>query len=317
MLSGATLMRRIRLNDSSVPATILVRYGELALKSPPVRREFEHRLERNIVDMFLHQRLSCRIRADHGHLYVMADDPGSSVALLRRVFGVTSVSSVVEVPIDPLQIQSALLELGEPRLAPGRRFAIRARRTGSHPFTSQQLAAQLGAAILAKWPDRNLVVDLDAPEVELAVEVRGPRTYLSVDRQEGPGGLPHGVAGSVVALVDGPRGALGAYMMMKRGCRLALLSRPGGTAYVEGTLRLFDPKIVIENFAGPETETQARLQGLADRVHADAVVLPLVVDEFPQARQDWGERVVFSPTVGLSEEEVEERWKQVEGLAGI
>ena len=57
-----------------------------------------------------------------------------------------------------------------------------------------------------------------------------------------PGGLPLGVAGRVVALVDGTRGALGAWLMMKRGCRCAFISTEGGRAHVEEVLRRFDPK---------------------------------------------------------------------------
>ncbi|MGA7923149.1 MAG: tRNA 4-thiouridine(8) synthase ThiI, partial [Thermoplasmata archaeon] len=71
---------------------VIVRYGELGLKSPPVRREFERILQRNIVAQFLARGQSCRLRSDHGHLYVESDDPLGSAALARRVFGVTSVS---------------------------------------------------------------------------------------------------------------------------------------------------------------------------------------------------------------------------------
>ena len=50
-------------------------------------------------------------------------------------------------------------------------------------------------------------------------------------------------------------------------------------------------------------------------VHADGVVLPLTVEQFPGARADWGETVVFSPTVGLLDEEVRARWAEVTSLA--
>ncbi len=207
---------------------LLVRYGELALKSPPVRREFESTLRRNILDLFVSAGLEGRVRADHGHMYVESTDAERAIRLVGRVFGVTSVSLVHEVPTDRAAITARLLELAEPRLAKGTRFAVRARRTGQHPFTSQELARDLGGDIFDRFPDRELHVDLDHPEVELFVEVRGPRTYLYFDRIPGPGGLPLGVAGRLVALVDGPRGALGAYLMMKRGCRVGFVAPPGG-----------------------------------------------------------------------------------------
>ena len=295
-------------------ALLLVRYGELALKSPPVRREFESALRRNILDLFVREGVPGRIRSDRGHLYVETDDAAVGVKLVRRVFGVTSVSPVEEVPSEPAAIQARLLELAEPRLRPGRRFAVRARRTGQHPFTSQQLAGDLGAAVLERFADRGLSVDLERPEVELFVEVRGPRTYLSFDRYEGPGGLPLGVAGRLVALVDGRRGALGAFFMMKRGCRVGIVVLPEGEAFVRDTLLRFDPSARTASAAPPVDAWSPVVANLADESGADGVVLPIAVEEYSRYLSEWGNRVLFSPTVGLSEEEVGARWKNVEAL---
>lgn len=295
-----------------MPATILVRYGELALKSPPVRREFERTLQRNIVEQFRTEGRACRLTADHGHLYVMTEEPAPAVRILRRVFGITSVSVVTEVPTDRAEITRVLLNVADPLLSPGRRFAIRARRTGSHNFTSQGLARDLGSEVLEKWPDRGLIVDLDHPDVELNVEVRGPKTYLYVDRHSGPGGLPLGVAGRVVALVDGPRGALGAFLMMKRGCRCAFVPTLEGERLTRDVLARFDPQARVERIS---TDPVATLESVAESTHADAVVLPLPVESYPESRQRWGDRVLFSPTVGFNEQEVGRRWQNVEELA--
>ena len=295
-------------------ALLLVRYGELALKSPPVRREFESALRRNILDQFVREGIPGRIRSDRGHLYVETDDPVVGVKLVRRVFGVTSVSPVEEVASDPLAIRDRLLELAGPRLVPGTRFAVRARRTGQHPFTSQQLAGDLGAAVLERYSDRGLSVDLEKPEVELFVEVRGPRTYLSFERFDGPGGLPLGVAGKLVALVDGPRGALGAFFMMKRGCRVGWVVLPDGEAFVRETLLRFDPGARVVP-AGPAVEAWSPVVAtLAEEAQADGVVLPIAVEEYARFWSEWGNRVLFSPTVGLNDEEVAERWKTVVAL---
>jgi len=295
-------------------ALLLVRYGELALKSPPVRREFESALRRNLLDQFVREGLPARIRSDRGHLYVETDDGERGTNLVRRVFGVTSVSRVEEVPSDPAAIRARLLELAALRLAPGVSFAVRARRTGQHAFTSQQLAGDLGAAVLEEFADRALTVDLERPTVELFVEVRGPRTYLSFDRSPGPGGLPLGVAGRLVALVDGPRGALGAFFMMKRGCRVALVALPEGEPFVRETLVRFDPTARVAP-AAPGAEVWApALATLAEEVGADGVVLPIAVEEYSRFWSQWGNRVLFSPTVGLSDEEVNERWKSVVAL---
>ncbi len=293
----------------------LVRYGELALKSPPVRREFERSLRRNIVEQFVRDGVAVRLRSDRGHLYAEADAPDRAVQVLRRVFGVTSVSRVIEVPTDRATIRDRLLEHADERLVPNSSFAVRARRTGSHPFTSQELARDLGSDVMARFGDRGLRVNLGAPDVELFVEVRGPRTYLYFDRTPGPGGLPLGVAGRLVALVDGPRGALGAYLMMKRGCRVGLVAVPDGEPLARQVLGRFDPAVQITTARPDPGEVSRVLGGLADTVRADGVVLPIGVDDYPAARAAWGDRVLFSPTVGLTDAEVMQRWKNVETLA--
>ena len=299
-----------------MPELILIRYGELALKSSPVRREFEAVLRRNILDQFVRAGISGRLRADHGHLYAEVDEAEVALGLLRRVFGITSVSRVHEVPSERTAIAARLLELSDARLPPGATFAVRARRTGGrHPFSSQELAAELGGAILERFSDRSLKVDLEDPSVELFVEVRGPRTYLSFDRVRGPGGLPLGVAGRLVALVDGPRGALGAYLMMKRGCRVGLVTVPDGEPLARDVLSRFDPAVRIVAAAPEPTEWARRIAELSVQSHAEGVVLPIRVDDYPAARAQWGESVLFSPTVGFTDEEVDDRWKRAAALA--
>jgi tRNA uracil 4-sulfurtransferase len=292
-------------------ALLLVRYGELALKSPPVRREFETSLRRNILDQLVTEGLEGRIRADHGHLYVEVASEEAGLRLLRRTFGVTSVSPVTEVPSDRAAIRDRLLPLADAHLGGGRSFAVRVRRTGSHPFTSPELARDLGSDVLDRFGDRGLRVDLGHPEVELFVEVRGPRTYLYFDRTAGPGGLPLGVAGRLVALVDGPRGALGAYLMMKRGCRVALVATPSGEPLARGTLARYDPSARVSVAPGEPDGWKRVLAGVVASFRADGVVLPIGVDLYPAARSEWGDLVLFSPTVGLTPEEVDERWRRI------
>lgn len=293
---------------------LLVRYGELGLKSPPVRRQFERQLRRNVLDQFVAEGITGRLRSDRGHLYVEVDDPPRALRIVRRVFGVTSASVVHEVPTERTAIRDRLLELSDPLLTPGISFAVRARRTGSHPFTSQELARDLGADIIDRFGNRGLEVDLEDPGLELFVEVRGPRTYLYLGRESGPGGLPLGVAGHVVALVDGPRGALGAYLLMKRGCRAAVVQTPAGAETVERVLKVFDPHLRVERSTDDPEAWEAALSRLAEESNADGVVLPIDVDGYAPARVRWGERVLFSPTVGLTEGEVADRWGRVTAL---
>ncbi|MFZ0891233.1 MAG: THUMP domain-containing protein [Thermoplasmata archaeon] len=284
----------------------------MTLKSAPVRKEFERTLRRNILEQFTLDGLPCRLRSDYGHLYVEVDSAVRGLRLLRRVFGITSASQVYEVATDPALIGAELLLRADHRLTPNSSFAVRARRTGQHSFTSQELARDLGGVVLDRWPERALHVDLEHPDVELFVEVRGARTYLSFDRTPGPGGIPLGVAGKVVALVNGRRGALGAYLMMKRGCRCGLVVDSAVAPLVDEVLRRFDPNAESELTSSDGAILGSALEQMLDRTRADGVVLPLSIEDYPAARVQFGDRVLFSPTVGLTDEEVDSRWLEIE-----
>src|SRR5206468_2710793 len=64
-------------------------------------------------------------------------------------------------------------------------------------------------------------VDLEHAEQVIHVEVLPAETYISLDRVEGPGGLPVGSSGTVAALLSGGIDSpVAAWRMMKRGCRV-------------------------------------------------------------------------------------------------
>jgi thiamine biosynthesis protein ThiI len=90
---------------------------------------------------------------------------------------------------------------------------------GNHPFSSRDLAVDLGDLVRSRYPD--LQVDLDSPEKEIWIEVRGEQCYLFDTVNNGPGGIPLGVEGTLVALISGGIDSpVSAWMMMKRGCRV-------------------------------------------------------------------------------------------------
>jgi len=189
----------------------LVRYSEIFLKSDPVRREWEKALTRNIRDVLP----GCRIRSERGRIWV--EGPVDRERL-RRVFGIVSFSPVTRCSLGNLN--ESLLDLCRKRGVEGlRTFGIRMRRVGTHPFTSQEKAVELGNLVRGEFP--HLEVDLDQPDLELHVEIREDDCYLYTEVIQGAGGLPLGVEGSLVALVSGGIDSpVAAWMMMKRGCRI-------------------------------------------------------------------------------------------------
>lgn len=295
-----------------VTQTVLVRYGELALKSPAVRREFEQRLRGLILRAMHHDGIEGTVTEDHGHFYVHTADPTKAVPVVCRIFGVVSVSVADVLPTDLDELSKRVVEVAQ-EIPDQSSFAIRARRTGTHPFTSHDVDVRLGADVMRAHGGRGLRVDLTHPGREIAVEIRGPKTYIYMERHAGPGGFPLGVAGRIGAFVDGTRGALGAWLLMKRGCKVYTVSSPASQSLTR-VLQRFDPEIDAERTAEglPAWEL---LKHLVEQRQLSGVALPLMVDDYGPARAYWGETVLFSPTVGMAEAEVERRWLEIERLA--
>lgn len=290
--------------------TILVRYGELALKSRPVRLRFERTLIRNIEDLFIHARQECLVERQWGRILLFAMDDARAGRILGRVFGVTSFSPAMECGSDAEEISKAVAERSRVVLRPGQSFAIRARRTGSHPYTSQTLAAQVGSAVMRANADQKIRVDLGNPDVEFFVEVRQKKAYNFLERFPGPGGLPMGTQGRVVALLDGEHSAAAAWMMMKRGCRVIAVGTGEKAQAAMAMLLPWAPGLTLHPIADTSMEG---LTGFARRKKAEAIILGLTYDELDKGIPKAAIPVLF-PLCGLSGAELGAMVKRIKHL---
>src|SRR5205823_14331097 len=128
---------------------LLVRFGELALKSRFVRRQLRDRLVANIQDLFAAEGVECITEADEARVYVHANDQVSARSILARTFGVVSFSPAIEVHADLDSLRKPTLSEAADALSPCRTFALRVRRVGTHPFSSTDLARKRGGDVRA------------------------------------------------------------------------------------------------------------------------------------------------------------------------
>ncbi len=71
---------------------VIVRYGELSLKSPGVRNFFERTLVNNLKAMLEQQAVSYNeVIRDRGRIFIESDDPAAA-EVCSNVFGVVSTS---------------------------------------------------------------------------------------------------------------------------------------------------------------------------------------------------------------------------------
>jgi tRNA uracil 4-sulfurtransferase len=200
---------------------VLVHYHELGLKRgnrPLFLRHLARNLRRATSDLG-----PVNLRQVSGRLLLELDehpDPAAVRDRVRRVCGVASAALAYRVVSTVEAMKAVVAELVEGRTFAS--FRISARRAfKTYPLTSVELNRQLGAFVLERVATK---VDLRQPELEIHVEVMPAETFVYVDPEPGPGGLPVGASGTVAALLSGGIDSpVAAWRMMKRGCRVVFV----------------------------------------------------------------------------------------------
>ncbi|VUT23668.1 MAG: thiamine biosynthesis protein ThiI [Candidatus Methanolliviera sp. GoM_asphalt] len=192
----------------------MIRYGELALKSEYVRRQWEG----SLIESIRRRIKGCNIWRERGRIWVDTEENTSSE--LKNIPGIHSFSLCERCELD--ELGESLLKFTGRSLMGERTFALRINRVGEHDFTSQDAARYLGAEIIKRFPD--LSVDLSKPEKEIFIEIREKECYIFDEITKGMGGIPEGVEGKLICLLSGKTrkitSAIACWMMMRRGCEI-------------------------------------------------------------------------------------------------
>ena len=218
---------------------IIVRYAEIGLKSESVRRRFERQLIENIRYALNREGIVATIQTKRGRIFLITRQIERALEVLKKIFGVASVSPSAETSSTMEDIIKKSLEMMAEIPKDGKTFAVRVRRTGNHDFTSQDVAVEVGREIKEKY---NLKVNLEKPDIELFVEVRDEKSYLFFEKIKGPGGLPAGTQGKILSLIRNRNDILALWYMLRRGCSARLL-----VENEETTLNKFVREWYVEN----------------------------------------------------------------------
>jgi thiamine biosynthesis protein ThiI len=202
--------------------SVLVHYSEVALKGKN-RSWFVGRLVRNIHGALagLHVK---EVRTPIGRIeLVLGQDEALPEILdrLSRVFGIANYAVAAHVPRDFEGMADAIVSRLPPKES-AKSFRVLVRRA-DQKFTvpSPDLARDLGSRV---WTARGWTVDLDHADLVIRVEIIPGAAYCYMGRQFGPGGLPMGTGGRLVALLSGGIDSpVAAWRMMRRGCNVTFV----------------------------------------------------------------------------------------------
>lgn len=207
---------------------VMVRYGELFLKSEPVKRHFIGLLIRNIRRSLDAEGLSFRYETPRGRILIYGEEPLKIASEVSRIFGVVDVNVATITGNTPKELMNAAGTLGRNNLKAGMRFAVRAKRQkGTGGPDSQELGRVIGGVLLDDQPAA--IVDLRHPTYEVFVEARENGGFVYDHRLTAPGGLPFGTQGNALGLISaGIDSPVASWMMMKRGCGMVHLNMDAG-----------------------------------------------------------------------------------------
>lgn len=227
----------------------LIHYHEIALKGFN-RGPFERRLQVN-VRWALRDIPSAEVTRIASRVLVRVHDEtalGAVAEALSRTPGISYAALGVEVEQTPEAIETTAVAVAREEIARRSRtaltFAIESRRSATdYAECSMDINRRVGEAVRIAT---GLTVDLSAPDITVRVAVVQGAAYVYGQRVEGPGGLPVGTSGKVVALLSaGIDSPVAAWRIMRRGATIVgvhFSGRPQTTGaserYVEDIARV-------------------------------------------------------------------------------
>ena len=208
----------------------IVHYHELALKGRN-RNFFEERLVHNI-QTALKDLGAKRIESLRGRIRIVLPERISDQAVidrLTRVFGVANFSLAHAVPLDLAtpNLDELMRGIGGAVSQQSfESFRVTAKRADKRlTLTSMDVEKAVGKYLCDLTGKKVKLID---PDLIVYIELLAKEAYYSLDKIQGPGGMPVGVSGKVACLISGGIDSpVAAYRMMKRGCHAVFVHFSG------------------------------------------------------------------------------------------
>ncbi|MGB9758568.1 MAG: tRNA uracil 4-sulfurtransferase ThiI [Thermoproteota archaeon] len=202
---------------------MLVHHSEIALKGMN-RSKFESILVKNLKDKLKDFSLEKISRVQARIVIHLRNDEliPKVVGSIKKVFGVKWFAIAEECEEDLSKIKDTASSLCNNLLSEDVSFRVVAKRADkSFPLGSMQLEEEVGAFLVSKYKAK---VDLKNPMRKVYIEVTKGKAYVYLEKMQGPGGLPVGVAGKLISLISGGIDSpVASWLAMKRGAQLVYL----------------------------------------------------------------------------------------------
>ncbi len=257
---------------------LLIRYGEIALKSQQVRKRLLRSLMRNVKFHCNRDNVKfTRIWRDHGFIYLHPEQGHmkKAIACVKTVLGVHSISPAIYVQGDFEVIQDTALNLARDSLSDGNTFGVRARRIGEHSFSSNEIAKTAGARIIKELGDSlHLKVDLSQPDKWIHINLRDKNIFVyseSINTPWSGNPIESSTEGGILLSRGHLSEFVSAMLLMKRGVHIlpvVFSENPSKDELIHSILKKLKQYIPIRSFYYLKVSThrfQKRLRDLSER----------------------------------------------------
>lgn len=200
---------------------ILKLFPEIMVKGSTAKRQMVGQLYNNLVKILGRVNENVRIKKFSDKIEVVT--PIEFVIEVRQLLLDTPG---IEFVLDALQfddmdtLDKIKIKVGEVmhKHIEGKSFVVRTKRSGSHPFGSNDISRTVGGYMLATYPNNG--VDLHNPDETIRIELINNQLNIITHKYKGLSGFPIGTQGDILSLMSGGfDSTVASYLTMKRGMK--------------------------------------------------------------------------------------------------
>lgn len=295
--------------------TVLVRFAELGLKSERVRSRFLKQLADDIEESLIGACIEHVMDVRRSRIFIEGEGTEDISKVLKQVPGVFSFSFVELASSEREKLMESLSRYGKERIGKGMTYGLKVRRTGVHPYSSQEIAVEGGGAVISHLKEGDATVDLKHPDIWIEVEIREGSAYIFDNRTKGMGGMPASSQGRVLLYLPAHdsrmegRSLLSYTFMRRRGCKVipaVLPDHAPSWTRVLGRTGMGDGK---GPFILMGEDLEASLKDAVRKLRVWGLVLPFgpgIDEELPLLHSDGSAVSQFYPTISMTDTEVGE-----------
>ncbi len=231
----------VRLKTASIMNYVVKLFPEINLKSASLRKRYITALQINLHTILANIDAEIKVLREWDRLLIQSSPSADRAALVDALGRIPGIQKILAVRVldtfDP-EVMLAAVRTAFGHQLEGKTFAVKVKRSGSHAFTSLELARRIGGALLDEFPNGG--VDLDHPQVPIRLEVNSKNTLLVEAEYAGLGGYPLGTQEEVLSLISGGfDSAVASMQFIKRGCKVHYcFFNLGGTQHSTGVKQM-------------------------------------------------------------------------------